>query len=132
MLYKSDSEFINEIKGLYCSTTISNFTLDIFYDLWRNNNALFSSALPGNCLGLPVHRSASAIITLIYLCIFFSNQIPADFEFHLEVYSHILQDDLSIASTPRKIKRTIHSSISRTVGKKLAASLKDELNSGKM
>lgn len=62
----------------------------------------------------------------------FSNQIPADFTFQLEVYSHILQDDMSIASTPRKIKKTIHSSISRTVGKKLAASLRDELNSGKM
>ncbi|KAG8247410.1 septin cytoskeleton organization [Homalodisca vitripennis] len=61
-----------------------------------------------------------------------SNQIPADFTFQLEVYSHILQDDLSIASTPRKIKKTIHSSISRTVGKKLAASLRDELNSGKI
>lgn len=62
----------------------------------------------------------------------FSNNIPADFEFKLEVYSHILQDDLTMASTPRKIKKTIHSSISRTVGKKLAASLRDELNSGKM
>lgn len=39
---------------------------------------------------------------------------------------------MSIASTPRRIKRTIHSSISKTVGKKLAASLRDELNSGKM
>lgn len=61
-----------------------------------------------------------------------SNSVPADFEFKLEVYSHILQDDMSIASTPRKIKKTIHSSISRTVGKKLAASLRDELNTGKM
>lgn len=39
---------------------------------------------------------------------------------------------MSIASTRRKIKNTIHTSISRTVGKKLAASLRDELNSGKM
>lgn len=62
----------------------------------------------------------------------YSNQIPADFSCQLEVYSHMLRDDLSIASTPRKIKKTIHSSISRTVGKKLAASLRDELNSGKM
>jgi hypothetical protein len=61
-----------------------------------------------------------------------SNQIASDFEFRLEVYSHILQDDMSMASTPRKIKKTIHSSISRTVGKKLAASLRDELNTGKM
>uniref|UniRef100_T1JH77 Uncharacterized protein n=1 Tax=Strigamia maritima TaxID=126957 RepID=T1JH77_STRMM len=58
----------------------------------------------------------------------FDNAKP-DFEFRLEVYSHVLHDDLSIASTPRKIKRKINDSISRTVGKKLAANLKDELNS---
>lgn len=58
--------------------------------------------------------------------------MPAEFELTLEIYSHILQEDLSIASTPRRIKRTIHSSISKTVGKKLAASLKDELSSGKL
>lgn len=39
---------------------------------------------------------------------------------------------MSIASTHRKIKKTIHSSISRTVGKKLAANLKDELNNTKV
>ncbi|XP_051160755.1 rhotekin-like isoform X2 [Leptopilina boulardi] len=60
------------------------------------------------------------------------NNVPADFQLTLEIYSHILQEDMSIASTPRRIKRTIHSSISKTVGKKLAASLRDELNSGKM
>lgn len=68
----------------------------------------------------------------ICFCRCFSNNVPPDFEFRLEVYSHILQDDLTMASTPRKIKKTIHSSISRTVGKKLAATLKDELNAGKM
>ncbi|KAJ8876205.1 hypothetical protein PR048_024115 [Dryococelus australis] len=77
----------------------------------------------------PVDRS---LTDLTFPDILLFNQIPADFEFRLEVYSHILQDDLSIASTPRKIKKTIHSSISRTVGKKLAASLRDELNSGKI
>ncbi|GLV43728.1 hypothetical protein CBL_06948 [Carabus blaptoides fortunei] len=77
----------------------------------------------------PVDRS---LTDLTFPDSLFFNNIPAEFEFHLEVYSHILQDDLSIASTPRKIKRTIHSSISRTVGKKLAASLRDELNSGKI
>ncbi|KAK7792094.1 hypothetical protein R5R35_010717 [Gryllus longicercus] len=77
----------------------------------------------------PVDRS---LTDLTFPDILFFNNIPSDFEFKLEVYSHILQDDLSIASTPRKIKKTIHSSISRTVGKKLAASLKDELNTGKI
>lgn len=77
----------------------------------------------------PVDRS---LTDLTFPDILVFNQIPADFTFQLEVYSHILQDDMSIASTPRKIKKTIHSSISRTVGKKLAASLRDELNSGKI
>ncbi|KAK0089065.1 hypothetical protein PV326_004611 [Microctonus aethiopoides] len=77
----------------------------------------------------PVDR-ASTDITFPDVLLF--NHVPADFELTLEIYSHILQEDLSIASTPRRIKRTIHSSISKTVGKKLAASLRDELNSGKM
>ncbi|CAG5075797.1 Similar to Rtkn: Rhotekin (Rattus norvegicus) [Cotesia congregata] len=75
----------------------------------------------------PVDR-AQTDITFPDVLLF--NNVPADFELTLEIYSHILQEDLSIASTPRRIKRTIHSSISKTVGKKLAASLKDELNSG--
>ncbi|TGZ51984.1 rhotekin isoform X1 [Temnothorax longispinosus] len=59
------------------------------------------------------------------------NNVPAQFELVLEIYSHVLQEDLSIASTPRRIKKTIHSSISKTVGKKLAASLRDEFGSAK-
>ncbi|XP_026827360.1 rhotekin-2 isoform X2 [Ooceraea biroi] len=59
------------------------------------------------------------------------NNVPAEFEVVLEIYSHVLQEDLSIASTPRRIKKTIHSSISKTVGKKLAASLRDEFSSAK-
>ncbi|XP_046981351.1 rhotekin-like isoform X1 [Schistocerca americana] len=77
----------------------------------------------------PVDRS---LTDLTFPDVLVFNNIPADFEFKLEVYSHILQDDLTMASTPRKIKKTIHSSISRTVGKKLAATLRDELNSGKI
>ncbi|XP_076308248.1 rhotekin-2-like isoform X1 [Tachypleus tridentatus] len=57
------------------------------------------------------------------------NQVPANFEFRLEIYSHIFHDDLSIASTPSRIKKKISSSVSRTIGRKLAASVKDELNS---
>jgi len=69
-------------------------------------------------------------IYLYKLCLH-SNNVPAEFELVLEIYSHVLQEDLSIASTPRRIKKTIHSSISKTVGKKLAASLRDEFSSGK-
>ncbi|XP_076166547.1 rhotekin-2 isoform X2 [Ptiloglossa arizonensis] len=59
------------------------------------------------------------------------NNVPAEFEMSLEVYSHILQEDMSIASTPRRIRRTIHSSISKTVGRKFAASLREEFDSTK-
>lgn len=52
-----------------------------------------------------------------------SNNIPRGFEFKLEVYGHVLHDDLSIASTPRKLKNKIANSVGRTVGRKLAASL---------
>ncbi|CAK9824863.1 Rtkn2 [Anthophora retusa] len=43
------------------------------------------------------------------------DNVPAEFELSLEIYSHVLQEDLSIASTPRRIRRSIHSSISKTV-----------------
>lgn len=67
-----------------------------------------------------------------YFFFTFSSNVTPDFELNLEVYAVMLESDLSIASTPRKIKNTIHSSISRTVGKRLAANLKDELNNTKM
>ncbi|CAD7088397.1 unnamed protein product [Hermetia illucens] len=63
--------------------------------------------------------------------ILFTNVTP-DFELKLEVYAVMMESDLSIASTRRKIKNTIHSSISRTVGKRLAANLNDELNNTKI
>lgn len=69
---------------------------------------------------------------LIVKSFFSSNNVPTDFELRLEIWGHVMQDDMSIASTPHKIKRSIHSSISRTVGKKLAATLRDELNTGRM
>lgn len=54
-----------------------------------------------------------------------STSAQPDFKLKLEVYSCMLQDDLSIASTPRKLQKSIHSSISRTLGRKLSATLKD-------
>lgn len=63
---------------------------------------------------------------------YFSNNVTPDFILTLEVYSHKLQDELSIVNAPRRIKNTIHTSISRTVGKKLAATIQDEINIGKM
>ncbi|KAF4518346.1 hypothetical protein B566_EDAN007073 [Ephemera danica] len=73
----------------------------------------------------PVDRSLTDV-TFPDVMLF--QNVPADFRFTLEVYSHLLAEDLSMASTPRKLQRTLHSSISRTVGKKLAASLRDELH----
>ncbi|XP_037087322.1 rhotekin-like isoform X2 [Pollicipes pollicipes] len=73
----------------------------------------------------PVDRSMTDVC---FDDVFVFNHVPPDFTCSLEVYSHVLHEDLSIASTPRKIRQTLHSSISRTVGKRLAASLKDELS----
>lgn len=61
----------------------------------------------------------------------FSENISTDFELELELYAHVLRNDFSIASSPKKIKNTLHSSMS-TVGKKLVATLRDESNSNKM
>ncbi|XP_047476468.1 rhotekin-like [Penaeus chinensis] len=77
----------------------------------------------------PVDRSMTDIC---FDDIIVFNGIPSGFECSLEVYSHVLQNDLTMASTPRKLKRTLHSSISRTVGRKLAASLRDELSHGEL
>lgn len=70
----------------------------------------------------PVDRSATDI-TFPDALVFTSAQ--PDFKLKLEVYSCMLQDDLSIASTPRKLQKSLHSSISRTLGRKLSATLKD-------
>jgi hypothetical protein len=63
------------------------------------------------------------------VCVFAN--IPSDFEFKLEVYSRVLRDDLSIASTPRKLTKKISTSVSKTLGRKLAAAVKDDLDSEK-
>jgi hypothetical protein len=70
----------------------------------------------------PVDRSSTDITFAD--AIVFSSARP-DFQLKLEVYSCMLQDDLSIASTPRKLQRSLHSSISRTLGRKLSSALKD-------
>lgn len=77
----------------------------------------------------PVDRSLTDIS--FSDAILFSNVEP-DFELKLDVYAVMMETDFTIASTPRKIKNTIHSSISRTVGKRLASTLKDELNNTKI
>ncbi|KAK2582868.1 hypothetical protein KPH14_008946 [Odynerus spinipes] len=56
------------------------------------------------------------------------NNVPAEFELKLEIYSCMLEEDFSIASTPLKITKSIHSSISKTLGKKISASLNGEID----
>ncbi|XP_013403692.1 rhotekin [Lingula anatina] len=54
--------------------------------------------------------------------------IPHDFECRAEIYCHKLWDDLTIASTPKKIKKKIHdvsSSMGRSVGKRLSGLKED-------
>lgn len=56
------------------------------------------------------------------------NGVSPNFEFNLEVYCKSLGDDFSAISTPRRIRKKISSSVSRTFGRKMAASLKEESN----
>ncbi|XP_035732001.1 rhotekin-like [Vespa mandarinia] len=74
----------------------------------------------------PIDRTHTDI-TFINPLIF--NNVPAEFELKLEIYSCMLEEDFSIASTPLKITKTIHSSISKTLGKRLSASLNGDINS---
>lgn len=56
------------------------------------------------------------------------NNVPHDFEFRLEVYSHILQEDLSIASASNKLKKKISYSVSKAIGKRFSDNFKEDLN----
>ncbi|XP_071792948.1 rhotekin-like isoform X2 [Asterias amurensis] len=58
----------------------------------------------------------------------FENVSPG-FEFTLEVYSYNLHDDMTIASTPQKIRRKINS-FSNSVGKSVGRKLQTSLSSG--
>lgn len=53
--------------------------------------------------------------------------VKPDFEFKLHIYSRVLQDDLSIASTHRKLSQKISSSVSRSLGRKFTT-MKDEFD----
>ena len=53
----------------------------------------------------------------------YSNDVSHDFECELEVYCHKLHDDLTIASTPKKLKKkfnNISHSVGRSVGRRLS------------
>ncbi|XP_042909473.1 rhotekin isoform X4 [Parasteatoda tepidariorum] len=56
------------------------------------------------------------------------NNVSHDFEFRLEVYSHVLQEDLSIASASNKLKKKISYSVSRAIGKRFSENYKEDLN----
>lgn len=53
----------------------------------------------------------------------FSNNVPHDFTAKFEVYCHKLHEDLTIASTPKKLRKKINDlsgSVGRSVGKRLS------------
>ena len=57
------------------------------------------------------------------LCVFGSHDIPHDFEMKVEVYCHKLHEELSVANTPKKIRKKItdiSGSVGRSVGKRLS------------
>ncbi|XP_055941130.1 rhotekin-2-like isoform X2 [Argiope bruennichi] len=56
------------------------------------------------------------------------NNVPQDFEFRLEVYSHVLQEDLSIASASNKLKKKISYSVSRAIGKRMSDNFREDGN----
>lgn len=58
---------------------------------------------------------------------FHFNDILPDFQFKLSVYARVLHDDLSIASTHKKLTHKISNSFSRSLGRKLN-SLKDDFD----
>ncbi|ELU07024.1 hypothetical protein CAPTEDRAFT_224976 [Capitella teleta] len=77
------------------------------------------------CLVKEVDRTMT---DLVFPDIIVFNDINPDFKCHIEVYAHKLFDDLSIASTPSKIKKKINdisSSVGRSLGRRLSG-MRDE------
>ncbi|KAF7490122.1 Rhotekin-2 [Sarcoptes scabiei] len=58
---------------------------------------------------------------------FHFNNVTPDFNFELLIYSRVLHDDLSMASTHKKLTHKISNSLSRSFGRKMI-NLKDDFN----
>ena len=77
------------------------------------------------------------IPTLDMLVLFFipylhSQDIPHDFELKLEVYCHKHHEELSVANTPKKIRKKItdiSGSVGRSVGKRLSGLVSGQISS---
>lgn len=72
-----------------------------------NNIRFMDHATVAHCLGFSI----------------FSNNVPHDFTCKFEVYCHKLHEDLTIASTPKKLRKKINDlsgSVGRSVGKRLS------------
>ena len=71
-----------------------------------------------------ISSTVDIFVILIQILIHnFSDNVPHNFTCTMEVYSHQLLEDVSIASTPKKIKKKINelsSSVGRTVGRRLS------------
>lgn len=53
------------------------------------------------------------------------HKIPPDFHFKLYVYAKVLEDDLSMAPSHKKLTQKITSSVSRSFGRKFSSQIKD-------
>ena len=65
----------------------------------------------------------SPFFSLSFFACLHSQDIPHDFELKLEVYCHKHHEELSVANTPKKIRKKItdiSGSVGRSVGKRLS------------
>lgn len=58
---------------------------------------------------------------------FHFSDLNPDFQLKISVYARVMHDDLSMASTPKKLTHKISNSLSRSLGRKLA-NIKDDLD----
>lgn len=53
------------------------------------------------------------------------HKVHPDFQFKLYVYAKVLEDDLSMAPSHKKLTQKITSSVSRSFGRKFSSQMKD-------
>jgi hypothetical protein len=88
--------------------------------IWKIGTEIFDTTL--------IKEVDRSMTDLTFEDVIVFNDIDPNFECQLEVYSHKLVEDLTIASTPRKLKKKfneISSSVGRSVGKRLSG-LRDD------
>lgn len=58
---------------------------------------------------------------------FLFNDVKPDFQLKISIYARVMHDDLSMASTQKKLKHKISNSLSRSLGRKFS-SIKEDLD----